>query len=165
MFSHAKLYGTARHHTLLPELSWAPERTESEAFARLFEGDFDFMVPAGVDFVPSNEQLHFASVLAFHRATRVLHVDDTLNYFSLPWGAQLAFHPTLGRVLERRAGAASDFRRWADRLVERTTDVDRVCAAHNRITAPGVSVVDEVRAALQRVEGTLQKHERKYGPG
>ena len=61
-------------------MGWQPELTESEGFAALYADDFDFMVPAGVHFVPKNEKLHFAAVLAFHKASRVLHVDDTLNY-------------------------------------------------------------------------------------
>ena len=162
-FPRATLYGTKRHHARWPQLKWAPEYTESAAFAERFTDDFDFMVPDGVDFIPSNENLHFASVLAFHRASRVLHVDDTLNYFALPWGARLSFHPTLGAVLQQRPGAAAAFRTWADQLIERLQDVDRVCAAHNRISPVGLPVADEVRVALGRVEKTLRKHEARYG--
>lgn len=164
-FPGARLYGTERHQERIPQLSWAPEKTESTAFAALFREDFDFSVPRGVDFVPSNQNLHFASVLAVHRASRTLHVDATLNYLPFPWGERLTFHPTLGRVLERREGATDDFRAWAEELVDRSKAIDRVCTAHARLPRGEKlgSVHDQVLSALERVEGTLRKHAQKYG--
>lgn len=64
-------------------------------------------------FVPSTD----ASVLAIHRRSQTLHVDDTLNWEPLPWGARLAFHLSLRFVLQSRAGAATDFRVWATELI------------------------------------------------
>lgn len=166
LLPHAKLYGTRRHHARFPELSWQPERTESAEFARLFEADFDFMVPSGVELVPDNENLHFGSVLAFHRSSRTLHVDDTLNWFPLPWGARLSFHPTLGKVLERRPGAAAEFRAWAEQLAERCGSVDRVLTAHARKLPPTPespgAVQGWVQEALARVDKTLDKHARAH---
>lgn len=166
-FPGARHYGTARHHRLLPDLGWQPERTETEAFAALFADDFDFSVPAGVDFIARDERLHFASVLAFHRRSRVLHVDDTLNYLPFPLGRRLDFHPTLPQVLERRPGAAAEFRGWAEGLIERCAEVDHVCTAHAGLAKQGSlgSVADQVRAALKRAEATLAKHEAKHGAG
>lgn len=166
-FPQARLYGTERHHAKFPQLDWAPERTESPECAALFSDDFDFMVPQGVDFVPSNSNLHFASVLAFHRASRTLHVDDTLNFLPFPMGDRLGFHPTLGQVLERRPGAASDFEEWAESLIERSKTVDRVCTAHARLAGAkrlGPTHV-QVSKALERVQGTLRKHAQKYDRG
>lgn len=165
-FPNAKLYGTARHHAKLPDLPWQPERTETDACAALFAEELDLSVPAGVALVPDNENLHFGSVLAFHRASRTLHVDDTLNWLPLPWGARLAFHPTLGQVLERRPGAADAFRAWAQGLVERCRSVDHICTAHARKLAPPAGageIANWVQEALRRVEGTLQKHARRHG--
>src|SRR5687767_8986542 len=59
-YPNAKLYGTRRHLATFPDLPWQPELTESGDFASLFSEDFEFSVPAGVDFISSNEQLHFA---------------------------------------------------------------------------------------------------------
>lgn len=163
LLPNAKHYGTARHHRLLPDVPWQPERTETEAFAALYADDFDFMVPEGVAFVPADESLHFASVLAFHPASRVLHVDDTLNYLPFPFGARLAFHPTLGKVLEPHAGAADAFRAWAEALIERCETIDHVCTAHTRLAPAGRlgSIADQVRAALDRTAKTLAKHQRR----
>lgn len=166
-FPEAKLYGTSRHHARFPELSWEPEQTQTPEFAALFAEDFDFMVPDGVDFVPANENLHFSSVLAFHRASRTLHVDDTLNWIPVPLLKGIAFHPTLAKTLERRRGAAQAFREWAKGLVERCRDVDVICTAHARLAGddgkPGGRISDAVQRALEKVEKTLKAHERKYG--
>ncbi|MEZ4448980.1 MAG: hypothetical protein R3B09_05810 [Nannocystaceae bacterium] len=165
MLPGARHYGTARHHQRLPEIAWQPERTESEAFAACFRDDFDFMVPRGVHFIPTDEKLHFASVLAFHRRSQTLHVDDTLNWMPLPWGGRLDFHPTLKSVLEHRPGAVAEFRAWAEALALRCEPVRSVCTAHagpSRLTgaAPGV-VAGQVRQALARAEKVLRAHETR----
>lgn len=165
MFPEAKLYGTVRHHERLPDLPWQKERTETSDFARLYEHEFEFLVPQGVDFVPSNEQLHFASVIAIHRPSRAMHVDDTLNYFPIPFvKPRLSFHPTLGSVLQARSDAVRDFRAWAESLIEACEQVDRVCIAH--LKSPPAdsmkSVASEVRAALGRAGRTLDRHEARF---
>ncbi|MCA9661712.1 MAG: hypothetical protein KC486_25460 [Myxococcales bacterium] len=162
-FPSAKLYGTERHHARFPGLRWEPERTESEAFAALFADDLDFMVPRGVHFIPSDERLHFASVLAFHRASQTLHVDDTLNWMPLPWGGRLAFHMTLKSVLEDRPEAAAEFRAWAEALIARCEDVRHICTAHAGLAplsaAPPGAIAARVREALAREEKMLRAHE------
>lgn len=166
-FPSALIYGTSRHQALFPSLPWQPTPVQGESFARLFSEDFDFMIPDGVPLVARNENHHFSSVLAFHRATQTLHVDDTLNWIPLPWSKRLAFHPTLKSVLEQRAGAATAFRSWAQKLIERCQSVRNVCTAHARASAligqPAGTVAEEVRAALEAVEPVLKAHERQYG--
>ncbi|MFW5920228.1 MAG: hypothetical protein ACOCUS_00205 [Polyangiales bacterium] len=173
LFPEAKLYGTARHVTMFEDLPWERPRTEDPGLHEMFADDLDFSVPRGVDFIPSNENLHFSSVLVFHRASRTLHVDDTLLYIPMPKPVRalkadvLRFHPTLSKVLERRAGAAEDFRRWARGLVAQARDVDNLCAAHSAALLgrdnPGSSVWARIEAALDKVEGTLRAHERAHG--
>lgn len=173
-YPKAKLYGTSRHVERAPDLPWEAERTDSEALHARFADDLDFSVPRGVDFVSPNPKLHFSSVLAFHRASRTLHVDDTLFFFRSPWilrpflgDGLLRFHPTLRDVLERRAGAASDFRAWAAELVTRAKDVENLCAAHTGVLLArqnqGASIAERIEAALRRVEGTLAAHEEAHG--
>ncbi|PIE17319.1 MAG: hypothetical protein CSA66_06130 [Proteobacteria bacterium] len=166
MFPNAKLYGTSRHHAVAPDLRWEPERTETAAFAALFADDLDLTVPKGVDFVPSNENLHFASVLAIHKATETLHVDDTLNWIPIPFVKGLAFHPTLNKVLERRPGAAADFRAWAEAFADRCETVRHVCTAHTKLAPvsgdPPGGIAQRVRAALTKVDKVLRKHEAAH---
>jgi len=172
-FPEATLYGTARHHRRFPDLPWAEERTEDPAFAERFGADFAFTVPQGVAFIPDNQHLHFASVLALHRASGALHVDDTLVYLKLPgplgWIRRdvLRFHPTLGQVLERRPGAAEAFRGWADELVGLCREARSLCAAHAGIlreaTDPGPPIDRRVEKALRKVQPLLDRHARAHG--
>ena len=140
----------------------------------MFADDFDFSVPSGVDFISSNENVHFSSVLVLHRASKSIHVDDTLMYIRFPKAARLlrrtdslSFHPTLGKALEKRAGAAREFRQWAERLAERWRGAQSLCAAHTAaLTAaknPGASIHDRILEALAKAKRTLNAHERKHG--
>ncbi len=172
-YPNAKLYGTQRHIEKFPDLPWQPERTESDEIAKLFADDFEFSVPAGVDFISSNEQLHFSSVLAYHRASKTIHVDDTLMYLQLPGllgklkKPEIQFHMTLPLTLEKRAGAAEDFRTWVAQLAEQWRDAKNFCAAHSATLLgsenQSASIADRILAALQNVEKTLRRHERRFG--
>ena len=173
-FPSAKLYGTARHATKLPELPWEPMRTEDPGLHRIFADDFDFSVPRGVDFISHDENVHFSSVLVLHRATGTIHVDDTLMYVRLPKLARVfgyedvfRFHPTLSRALERRPGAARDFRNWAEELAERWSAAQNLCAAHTAVLTAarnrGPSIHARILQALESAERTLDSHERKHG--
>ena len=173
-FPDAKLYGTARHLSRFPELPWQPELTESTELHAMFGEDFDFSVPRGVDFISSNENIHFSSVLAFHRGSKTIHVDDTLIYVRLPKLVRIfgpvdltMFHPTLAKALERRAGASADFLQWAEGLAEGWRSAQNLCAAHTgALTAErnqGASIHARILQALAKVARTLKAHEQKYG--
>lgn len=164
-FPDARLYGTARHVARAPALPWEAERSEDEALHALFADDFTFFVPEGVDFVSSNEKVHFASVLALHPASNTLHVDDTLNVIRVPVIGGFGFHPTLRQALHPRAGAAAAFRAWAERLAEACASVQTVCAAHAAIErrgeGPGFDV--RIRRALADVDKHLTRHKKRWG--
>ena len=172
-YPNAKLYGTQRHIEKFPDLPWQPELTESAEFAELFADDFEFSVPAGVDFISNNEQLHFSSVLAYHKVSKIIHADDTLMYLQLPGllgklkKPEIEFHMTLPFTLEKRAGAVEDFRNWATRLAEQWSDAENFCAAHSAALLgdenQSASIADRILAALKKVEKTLRRHERKFG--
>ena len=173
-FPGAKLYGTARHLTKFPELPWQALRTEDEALHARFADDFEFSVPQGVDFISADENVHFSSVLAYHKASGTIHVDDTYMYSRLPavlnlvgLGDVTRFHPTLGKALEPRAGAARDFRRWAETSIASWGDARNLCTAHLATLSAernsGPSIQDRLRDALAHVEHILKRHERKHG--
>lgn len=173
LYPNAKLYGTQRHLDKFPELPWQSQRTETCEFSALYADDFEFSVPAGVDFISSNENLHFSSVLAYHKASKTIHVDDTLMYLKFPSiigvlkKPEVSFHMTLPQTLEKRAGAATDFRNWATQLITQWADAENLCAAHsssllgNKRASPAVT--DKIALALKKAEKTLQAHERKFG--
>ncbi len=172
-YPRAKLYGTARHPKKAPELPWEKVHTEDAALHEIFRDDLGFSVPRGVELIPADENLHFSSVLAFHHASKTLHVDDTLLYMPLPWPIRAfkadvtRLHPTLAKVLERRAGAAADFRAWGRELVERSRGLENLCAAHSAALLgrenKGASIVERIEAAVRNVEDKLAAHERTYG--
>jgi hypothetical protein len=166
-YPKARLYGTARHLSRFPDLPWQKSRTEQTRLHKLFEEDFEFSVPRGVDFISANENVHFSSVLVLHRASRTIHVDDTLMYVRLPLPMRalgfrdlLLFHPSLRQALQKRKAAGRDFRDWAEELAERWRDAENLCAAHTTaLTAAqnhGDSLHDRILAALDKVSGTLR---------
>jgi hypothetical protein len=163
-FPNAELYGTSRHKRLAPSLRWQSPTTDDPRLHELFADDFSFTVPRGVDLVPSSSRLHFASVLAQHLPSSTLHVDDTLSWSSLPLMRGLSFHPTLRFALHKRAGAAAEFRAWAEQLITMSGSVRHLCTAHSRkLPDAEQSVSERVRGALRSVSGMLDAHARRYG--
>lgn len=172
-YPKARHYGTARHLARFPELKWQPTRMEDAATQALFAKDFEFSIPRGVDFISDDENVHFSSVLVFHPASATIHVDDTLMYIRLPlllrfFGLpnSFSFHPTLAKVLEKRAGAAQDFREWVDEIADNWQEAENLCAAHTatlQASDKAPSIHERIVAALTKVESTLQAHEKKYG--
>jgi hypothetical protein len=170
-YPNAKLYGTQRHLDKFPHLPWQKELTNSNEFASMFSEDFEFSVPRGVDFISSNEHLHFSSVLAYHKASKTIHVDDTLMYLKLPGllsvlkSPEVSFHMTLSKTLQRRKGAADDFRLWAAQLAEQWSDAEVLCAAHSytlfaKNKLPSIAAM--IMIALEREEKTLRAHQKKF---
>jgi len=172
-YPDAKHYGTARHLSKFPDLQWQQTCTEDAETQAMFSGDFEFSVPRGVDFISDDENVHFSSVLVFHPTSRTIHVDDTLMYIRLPllmrfFGLPdaLSFHPTLAKVLEKRAGAVHDFQEWMLALAEDWKDAENLCAAHTATLTMGAndaSIHERMLKALHKVETTLKAHERQYG--
>jgi hypothetical protein len=170
-FPQAKLYGTARHVDHLPELPWETLRCEHDALAELYAEDFAFSVPRGVTLVSDDETVHFSSVLALHRASGTVHVDDTFVYLRkgfplslLPFTGRFGFHPTLAKALEPRAGAADEFREWAIELGIDWADAGCIAAAHNALLPLDAEELPElIGAALGRVKPVLDAHRAEYG--
>ena len=170
-FPNAQLHGTARHHEHLPHLPWSDTRCEQDELAQQYSDDFSFSVPSGVPLVCSDDSVHFSSVLAFHRASGTIHVDDTFVYLRkgfplslMPFTGRLGFHPTLAKALEPRAGAADAFRDWAFDIGTRWAGAKRIAAAHNAVLELERDAFPElVGEALGRVRPTLDAHREKYG--
>lgn len=171
-YPQAKLYGTQRHLDYCDNLPWQAELIESTALQEQFAEDFEFSIPAGVDFISANPQLHFSSVLAYHKDSKTIHSDDTLMYLKLPGllnklrPPRVSFHPTLAKTLEPNAGAAQAFRDWANGLITDWAGAENLCAAHSAnliaVNNDGGSIAQRIQQALDSVEGTLRKHEQKY---
>ena len=171
LLPHARLIGTRRHHRIQPDLQWDKALIEDAATQAEFSDVLDFSIPAGVDFISKDESVHVGSVLVRHRASGIVHVDDTLNAFDLPSLVQkvvgeraLRFHPKLADGLEKRAGAAGDYAAWARRLGRDWADSPIVCTAHNSIfKLSGATFADAMTDALAHASDTLSKHHQTYG--
>ena len=70
----AKLFGSSRHAEKLPDLPWQKALLDDPKTFAEFDEDVDLRIPAGVDFISSNESVHFSSVVAYHPATKTIHV-------------------------------------------------------------------------------------------
>lgn len=163
-FPSAELYGTRRHKERAPGLRWQALCCDDPALHTKFAEDLAFTVPRGVDLIPDNQAIHFSSVLAIHRASRTLHVDDTLTWSALPLVGGLKFHPTLRFALQKRPGAAAEFRAWAQELAGTCDDLQHLCTAHSRkLPDTDQPIATRVRAALGGITGLLNKHTRRYG--
>lgn len=168
---HARLIGTRRHREQVPGLAWDDSAIEDPATQAEFADTLDFSIPAGVDFISADDSVHVASVLVRHRASGIVHVDDTINVlmppailkavFSEP---RLRFHPMLAKALQARPGAADDYARWAQDLARAWAGAPAVCAAHSavRTLEPGGWEV-EILAALEDVANTLASHRAQHG--
>lgn len=173
LYPHAKLYGTARHCNRFPHLPWESDYTEHDALHEKYRDDLQFSVPRGVEFISDNENVHFSSVLVFHPESGAIHVDDTFGYAELPgWlpglGAKglVSLHPTLPLALEKRAGAAREFREWAQTLFSDWGAATTLCAAHSallQVEAGEPSLQTRLKRALMVNEPILRAHQMLYG--
>ncbi|WP_375291088.1 hypothetical protein [Qipengyuania sp.] len=166
----ARLIGTRRHHQQMPDLPWADGVIEDEATQAEFAEDLEFTVPDGLLLVTPDDSVHAASVLARHRASSIVHVDDTLNVLDAPGflkrifpTSSLRFHPMLGKALEPSAGAANAFDSWAREIAERWAGTPFVCAAHSAVRTLGSDGWrEEILNALSAVQKTLDSHREKH---
>lgn len=162
-FPDAQLYGSARHVEKAPELPWQPERMDDAALHARFAPDLEFSVPLGVHFIHNNPNVHFSSVLAYHPASKTIHVDDTFSHSGLPLIGGVSLHLTLAKALKREPGAAQAFRSWMEDLLQSWSGARNLCAAH---TSPLLNQEDlpaQLLAALNKAEGKLIEHARKHG--
>lgn len=130
---------------------------------------------AGVDFISSNDSIHFSSVVAYHKESKSIHVDDTFMFIPFPDSARFFFfkqgtvqlHPTLAAALEPRKGASQDFRKWMNSVSEEWGDAENLCAAHTgnllHQDNTGESIKSRLKWALLLVAPVLWLHDLRYG--
>ena len=133
-FPQATFYGSSRHQKKVPEVQWADNLVESDAVAERYP-ELKFSLSQGVHYIAPNEMIHAGSLLAFHPASKSLHVDDT--FMSPPTKLleavlpELLLHPTTKKALKNEPNAGKEYCDWANNLADDWRDVRNFCAAHS----------------------------------
>lgn len=143
-FPNAKFYGSARHKQQVPSVNWQTDAVESSQIAALYP-QLRFSLPQGIHYIHPNDKVHAGSLLVYHPASQVMHVDDTFNilphYHTLQKLAnkldkqlpKLMFHPTTKMALTDDADALDKFCAWAKSLATQWQDARHLCAAHSEL--------------------------------
>ena len=133
-FPQAIFYGSSRHHKKVPEVQWAKDLVESDAVAERYP-ELKFSISQGIHYIAPNEMIHAGSLLAFHPASKSLHVDDT--FMSPPTKLleavlpELLLHLTTKKALKNDPDAGKQYCDWASKLAHDWRDVRNFCAAHS----------------------------------
>ena len=133
-FPQAIFYGSRRHHKKIPEVQWAEDLVESDAVAERYS-ELKFSISEGIHYISPNEMIHAGSLLAFHPASKSLHVDDT--FMSPPTKLleavlpELLLHPTTKKALKDEPDAGKQYCDWATNLAHEWREVRNFCAAHS----------------------------------
>ncbi|KAJ3094853.1 hypothetical protein HDU97_007525 [Phlyctochytrium planicorne] len=140
-YPNTKYYGTPRHLRIFPDIPWAGDVNE-ESVRKLWEPEVEMRIPDGAEFVnPLPERTnHFSNVFVFHKASRTIHVDDTIMYFKDPGMAlrmagfsdgRMDFHRSItGPGLLPTPDAPQKFQCWVAKLIH-DWDFDNISSAHN----------------------------------
>ena len=133
-FPQAIFYGSSRHHKKVPEVQWAKDLVESDAVAERYP-ELKFSISQGIHYIAPNEMIHAGSLLAFHPASKSLHVDDT--FMSPPTKLleavlpELLLHPTTKKALKNEPNAGKEYCDWVSNLAHEWREVRNFCAAHS----------------------------------
>ena len=133
-FPQAIFYGSSRHHKKVPEVQWAKDLVESDVVAERYP-ELKFSISQGIHYIAPNEMIHAGSLLAFHPASKSLHVDDT--FMSPPTKLleavlpELLLHPTTKKALKNEPNAGKEYCDWASNLAHEWREVRNFCAAHS----------------------------------
>jgi hypothetical protein len=171
---NAPFYGTPRHLRNFPQLNWSGDISDRKNID-LWAPEVEFRVcgrNAGVEFdspVPPQEN-HVGSVIAFHRESKTIFCDDTIQYAVNP-GTILqfgGFKPGVMRFhssLEKPFGflpyenSSQLFQRFISGIIT-DWDFSNICCAHLNAKIGGAK--DDLLQALVNARPTFQKHAIKH---
>eukprot|EP01034_Spumella_vulgaris_P025496 gene25496-31964_t len=161
-YPNAKYYGTPRHIRNLKTIPWAGDVNDEEIRNKWESEGVSIRIPDGADFVNPDENNHFDSAFLFHRASRSIHVDDTLMFYSKPGfvlrcagfhDGLLDFHPsTLKEGFLPSSEAPLQFEAWVERLLN-DWDFDNIVAAHTG---------NKIGGAKEQLRETLARYKPKF---
>jgi len=156
-YPKAPFYGTPRHMRRQKDIPWAGTVNDPVVMKK-WESEGVFMrIPDGGDFVAPvpEEYNHWSSVWVFHRDSKTIHIDDTINYFSNPSVLMkvvgkkkgcMEFHDSLkGPALYPKPESPGQFKTWVESLLK-DWDFDNMCCAH---------IGNKIGGAKQSLQDTL----------
>jgi len=170
-YSNIPHYGCPRHLAKFPEIPWAGDLTDC-AVRDKWQSDVDLRIPDGSEFnnPTSDNGEHFSCVWVLHKASRTIHVDDTLMYsedpgFLLKLGGfksdGLRFHTsfgTKGRGIAKHPDDPFLFRDWC-RSILAEWDFDHLATAHFGVKIGGAK--EQFKKLLDDSEKEMHKMSEK----
>lgn len=165
----ATYYGTPRHIKNQKQIKWAGD-VSTEDVQRKWNPEVEMAIPEGTEFVDPPESNHFASMFVYHRASKTLHVDDTVMFMENP-GCLLRclgfpqdsmnFHVTLKwNGLNPTANAGYQFKNFIQRKVIDAWDFDNIVTAHAGNMIGGAKA--KLQATLDAAEPIFEAHAKKH---
>jgi len=165
-YPNVPYYGTPRHLRNLKQIPWVGSIAEPENLNR-WAPDVEMRIPAGAEFDnPQPESFnHFSCAWVYHRQSRTVHVDDTINYYAESGGLSqwvtdifgktgtFSFHPAIGLLYPTKE-APIQFRDWVKSILH-DWDFDNVCAAHVGVRMGGSKQL--LAECLEKAEPLLEK--------
>jgi len=134
-------YGTPRHIRKQKDIPWAGA-VNDPAVMKMWEADGVYLrIPDGGEFVAPvpEEYNHWSSVWVFHKESKSIHIDDTINYFSNPSMLMkvvgkkkgcMEFHDSIkGPALYPKTDSPAKFKTWVENIIK-DWDFDNLCCAH-----------------------------------
>ncbi|UJR11218.1 hypothetical protein I4U23_015399 [Adineta vaga] len=164
----AAYYGTPRHLRQIPEIPWLGSLDDCN-IRQKWEPDVEMRITAGGEFVnPRHGSSHLMSVFIYHRASKTLHVTDTIMYtdkfkpilrfFGMTRGV-IIFHPSIKtHGLHPTADAPLLFRDWMRNMLQ-DWPFENLCCAHLDVKLGGAHHL--VTRLLNKTEPTLIKVSKK----
>jgi len=159
-YPNVPYYGTPRHIRTIKDIPWAGSVIDC-AVRTKWHPEIDMRIPAGAEFIaPMPEKSnHFSGMFVFHAASRVIHIDDTVNVVEEPGlllkmfgfrDGDMMFHPTIkGHGLYPTHEAPYQFKAFIEGILH-DWDFDSICAAH---------IGNKIGGAKQGLQYTLDKAE------
>ena len=168
LYPNVPMYGTPRHLRNQPTIPWAGDVSKPEVLNK-WNPEIEMSVTLGTNFENPGDNARLASVFVFHRASRTVHVDDTIMYIDRPScllrcccvpANSMSFHLSFtGDGLLPTAEAPHDFKRWLETVVL-NWDFDNLVCAHMGNKIGGAKA--KLRHVLESSEADIVKLSNKH---
>jgi len=170
-YPKALYIGTPRHVRNIKTIPWHNLDVTSEEIQKYWEPEISMRIPAGSEFTAPVPEMsnHFNSVWVYHKASKTIHIDDTVMYFSHPGQIlklvgkkhnQMEFHMSMsGPGLYPAPDAPAIFKQWVKDIIE-DWDFDNLCCAHTGRKIGGAK--QALRETLENAEHIFKKLEKAH---